>query len=54
MMRLDASTVRYVSMVVSLIEGRRVSAEEMVEMLVRAVRQHTGMDRRRKIAYVLS
>jgi len=38
--------------VVSLIEGRRVSQEEIVEMLVRAVRQHS-MYRRRKIEYVL-
>ena len=52
-MQFDAGTVRYVGMVVSLIEGRRVSAEEIVEMLVRAVRQHS-MDRRRKMAYVLS
>ena len=51
-MRFDADTVRYVGMVVSLIEGRRVSQEEIVEMLVRAVRQHS-MYRRRKIEYVL-
>ena len=46
-------TVRYVGMVVSLIEGRQVSEEEIVEMLVRAVRQRS-MYRRRKIDYVLS
>ena len=40
-------------MVVSLIEGRWVSEEEIVEMLVRAVRQRS-MYRRRKIDYVLS
>jgi hypothetical protein len=52
-MRFDADTVSYVGMVVSLIEGRRVSQEEIVEMLVRAVRQHS-IPRRRKIEYVLS
>jgi hypothetical protein len=40
-------------MVVSLIEGWRVSAEEIVEMLRRAVRQHS-ISRRPKIEYVLS
>jgi hypothetical protein len=52
-MRFDAGTVRYVGMVVSLIEGRKVSEAEIVEMLERAVRQHS-MYRRRKIEYVLS
>ena len=51
--RWDASTLRYVAMVVSLIEGWRVSAEEIVEMLRRAVRQHS-ISRRPKIEYVLS
>jgi hypothetical protein len=52
-MRFDADIVRYVRMVVSLIEGRRVSEREIRKMLVRAVRQHR-MARRRRIEYVLS
>lgn len=51
--RWDAGMVRYVGMVVRLIEGRPVGEEEIVEMLGRAVRQHS-MYRRRKIEYVLS
>ena len=43
----------YVGMVVSLIEGRRVSQEEIVEMLARAVRQHS-ISRRRRMEYLLS
>jgi F420-0:gamma-glutamyl ligase len=48
----DADIVCYVAMVVSLIEGRRVSEREIREMLARAVRQHR-MARRRRIDYVL-
>ena len=33
--------VEYVRMVVSLIEGRRVSRREVLEMLERVLRQHT-------------
>jgi hypothetical protein len=51
--RLDAAIVGYVRMVTSLIEARRVSEEEIVEMLVRALRQH-GMARRRRIDYVVA
>lgn len=51
--RLEAGIVRYVGMAVSLIEGRKVREDEVVEMLVRAGRQHS-MYRRRKIEYVLS
>jgi hypothetical protein len=51
--RLDAAMVGYVRMVTSLIEARRVSEEEIVEMLVRALRQH-GMARRRRIDYVVA
>ena len=43
----------YVGMVVRLIEGRRVSQEEIVEMLARAVRQHS-IFRRRRMEYLLS
>ena len=50
---LDAAMVGYVGIVTSLIEGRRVSEEEIVEMLVRALRQH-GIVRRRRMDYVLA
>ena len=43
----------YIGMVVSLIEGRRVSQEEIVEMLAQAVRQHS-ISRRRRMEYLLS
>ncbi|MCL2660828.1 MAG: hypothetical protein FWD64_09985 [Acidobacteriaceae bacterium] len=49
----DSGIVRYVQMVTSLIEGRRVSETEIVRMLVRAVRQHS-MARRRRRDYILS
>jgi len=51
-MRFAADILRYVRMMVSLIEGRRVSEREIGNMLVRAVRQHR-MARRRRIEYVL-
>ena len=51
--RLDAAMVDYVRMVTSLIEARRVSEEEIVEMLVRAMRQHS-IARRRRMDYVLA
>jgi hypothetical protein len=50
---LDAATVGYVRIVTSLIEGRRVSEEEIVAMLVRAMRQHS-IARRRRMDYVLA
>jgi hypothetical protein len=50
---LDAVIVGYVRMVVSLIEARRVSEEEIVEMLVRTMRQHS-IARRRRMDYVLA
>jgi hypothetical protein len=50
--RVDAGMVRYLRMVTSLIEGRQVSLVEILEMLARAVRQHS-MVRRRRIDYVL-
>jgi hypothetical protein len=52
-MKFDADTLRYVQMVVSLIEGRRVRQAEILGMLVRAVRQHS-LARRRRREYVLS
>lgn len=50
--RFDAQMVSYLRMITSLIEGRRVSEIEILEMLERAVRQHS-MVRRRRIDYVL-
>jgi hypothetical protein len=40
-------------MVASLIEGRRVREEEILQMLVRAMRQHR-MARRRRMDYVVA
>ena len=48
-----AGMVGYIAMVASLIEGRPVSEEEIVRMLVRAMRQHS-MARRRRIDYVVA
>lgn len=50
---LESAIVGYLSRVVSLIEGRRVSGEEIRKLVMRAVRQHS-IGRRRKIEYVLS
>jgi len=51
-MPFDADIVRYLAMVVSRIESRRVSERQIRKMLARAVRQHR-MARRRRIDYVL-
>ncbi len=51
--RLDVVMVGYVRMVTSLIEARRVSEEEILEMLVRRMRQHSIAGRRR-MDYVLA
>jgi len=48
-----AGMVGYVAMVASLIEGRPVSEEEIVGMLVRTMRQHS-MARRRRVDYVVA
>lgn len=48
----NATIVTYVRTVVSLIEGRAVSREEIVRMLVRVVRQHR-MARERRRDYVV-
>ena len=50
--RFDARMVCYLRMVISLIEGRRMRMDEILEMLARVVRQHS-MVRRRRIDYVL-
>jgi hypothetical protein len=47
-----AGIFRYVRTVVSLIEARRVSAAEILEMLQRTKRQHS-FARERRIDYVL-
>jgi hypothetical protein len=49
----DFDIVSYLGMLISLIEGRRVSEGEILSMLARAVRQHS-MARRRRQDYVLS
>lgn len=51
--RWDAGIVDYVRMVTSLIEGRPVSRQEILEMLERAMRQHRIV-RRRRVDYVLA
>jgi hypothetical protein len=51
--QLDAVMVGYVRMVTSLIEARRVSEDEILEMLVRTMRQHS-IARRRRMDYVLT
>lgn len=48
-----AGMVGYVAMAASLIEGRRVSEAEMLQRLVRAMRQHS-MARRRRMDYVVA
>ena len=48
----DAGIVCHVRMVTSLIEGRRVSLIEILEMLARVVRQRS-MERGRRIDYVV-
>src|SRR5205085_2157862 len=48
----DADIVRYLVMVVTLIESRRVSEAEIRKMLARAVSEHR-IARRRRIDYLL-
>lgn len=50
--RIGKRMLCYLRMVISLIEGRRVSAAEILEMLVRMLRQHSIV-RRRRIDYVV-
>jgi hypothetical protein len=52
-LELHSGMVGYVAMVASLIEGREVSAAEILQMLVRAMRQHS-MARRRRKDYVVA
>jgi len=51
--RWNAGIVDYVQMVTSLIEGWPVSRQEILEMLGRAMRQHSIV-RRRRVDYVLA
>jgi hypothetical protein len=51
--RLPANLMRYVRIVTSWIEGRRVSEREILQLLERAMRQHS-LARRRRMDYVLS
>lgn len=48
--RWTAEMVAHVRMVVGMIEGRRVGAAEVVEMLMRAMRQHS-LDRGKRNDY---
>jgi hypothetical protein len=50
--RFGAPMLGYLRMVISLIEGRRVRAAEILEMLARVLRQRS-LVRRRKIDYVV-
>jgi hypothetical protein len=51
-MPFHADIVRYLAIVVSLIESRRISEREIRKMLAGAVRQHR-IARRRRIDYLL-
>jgi hypothetical protein len=48
----DAGMVKYVHMVTSLIEGREVSRDEILQMLRRVMRQHS-LNTERRIDYSL-
>jgi len=50
---VDPSMLKYLCMLTSLIEGRRIFMEELLEMLARSMRQRS-MYRTRRIDYVLS
>lgn len=51
--KLAPEVIRYVGVVTSLIEGRRLSRNEVIELLRRALRQHS-FARKRRIDYVVS
>jgi hypothetical protein len=46
-------TLCYIQMLISLIEGRLVSLDEVLEMLLKIVRQHS-IDRRRRFVYAFT
>jgi hypothetical protein len=52
-LEFPAGMVGYIAMVASLIESRPVSEAEIVQSLVRAMRQHS-MARRRRMDYVVA
>jgi hypothetical protein len=52
-LEFHAGMVGYIAMVASLIEGWGVSEEEILQMLKRAMRQHS-MARRRRMDYVVT
>jgi hypothetical protein len=52
-LEFHAGMVGYIAMVASLIEGRRVREAEILQRLVRAMRQHS-MARRRRMDYVVA
>lgn len=49
---LSGETVSYLQMVVSLVEGRRVSRDEILEMMARVLRQHSIAHRSRRDYFV--
>ena len=49
---LNEAMVSYLQMVVSLVEGRRMSRDEILEMLTRVLRQHSIAHRSRKDYFV--
>lgn len=50
--KCNEEMVEHVRMVTSLIEGRKVSREEILQMLDRAVRQHS-IGRERRVDYIV-
>jgi len=50
--KLGVGMVLYLAMVIELIEERRVSREEIAELVVRVMRQHS-IARRRRMDYVV-
>jgi hypothetical protein len=49
---VDADIVRYLQIIIGMIEGRRIRSSEILEMAARVLRQHSIV-RRRRIDYVL-
>lgn len=49
----NKTTLCYIQMLISLIEGRLVGLDEVVEMLLKIVRQHS-IDRRRRFVYAFT
>ncbi|HOY78721.1 MAG TPA: hypothetical protein PLN33_12985 [Hyphomonadaceae bacterium] len=50
----DRGMVAYLAIAVSLIEGRKVGVREVVEMLGRVVLRQQGMERLRRVDYVVA